>query len=130
MSICGIVGDSIALGIALLNPQCHANAVVGRSPATIAFVVPPSEFYKYGIISAGSNDPRNPNMRAQLYRIRQNLNAEKVVWIAPMYDVSRIQVRLVASIFHDKVVYFTPDKDGVHPKSYKTLNKDIEKFLH
>ena len=123
MAICGILGDSIALGIALAHPGCDTSAKVGRSThAILAHQLPQQQHYGYVVISAGSNNPRDPALRTQLCRIRATVKADKVVWIEPLNSaLARSMVREIAAQHGDSTQSFTRSRDGVHPRSYSAL---------
>lgn len=125
---CGMIGDSIALGIAQAHGHCDFNAVVGRSSAAIARESLPGN-YEWTVISAGSNDPDSRDLEANLQRIRAGLRAAKVVWILPMHARAAAVVRAVASAHGDKVQDFTPARDGVHPRSYGELLRAVQAVL-
>ena len=76
MAICGILGDSIALGIALAHPGCDVSAKVGRSTHAILAHQLPKKHYDYVVLSAGSNNPNDRALRDQLERIRASVDAD------------------------------------------------------
>lgn len=118
---CVAVGDSIAVGTgAALG--CETYAKVGAPSSSISGVYTSSGMC---IISAGSNDPTNPRLRANLIRIRGGIKCPRVLWILPMHSGAARVVRQVAAKFGDGVVGFTPGRDRVHPKSYKALANKI-----
>jgi hypothetical protein len=120
--VCGIWGDSIALGIAMAHPGCNVSAKIGRPSNLILSHPLPTKHYDYVIISAGSNNPRDGGLRTQLEGIRDKVDADKVVWIVPL-NSSRAAgiVRDVAAEHNDSVQMFNRSRDGVHPRSYTGL---------
>jgi hypothetical protein len=119
---CAIVGDSIAAGAGKYVPGCTVNAKIGiPSTAVIARVDPSAEI---NVVSAGSNDPDNPKLLANLVQIRER--AKRVVWILPIDARARAAVRAVAEAHHDPVVAFDPGGDRVHPRSEEALAKSID----
>jgi hypothetical protein len=122
MTICGILGDSIALGLALAHPGCDTSAKVGRSTHAILAHQLPQRHYDYVVISAGSNNPRDPALLDQLSRIRATVTADKVVWIEPLNsERARSMVREIAAAHGDSTQGFAQSRDGVHPRSYSAL---------
>lgn len=121
MGLCAIIGDSIALGLAMANPGCDVSAKVGR-PANIIANRTFSDAYEYAIISAGANNPRDPNLARQLQTIRDKTHARQVVWIVPLNSKRAASiVKEIAKTNGDEYQEFTVSNDGVHPKSYKNL---------
>lgn len=122
MSICGILGDSIALGLSLAHPGCDVSAKVGRSTHAILSHQLPQRHYDFVVISAGSNNPNDPALRSQLQRIRATVDADRVVWIEPLNSTrARTLVREVAADHGDATQRFDRSRDGVHPRSYGAL---------
>lgn len=118
---CAIVGDSIAVEAAQYLRDCKLNAKIGiPSGAVIARVDPSAEI---NVVSAGSNDPEEPNLRANLERIRER--AKRTIWILPAIPSARAAVREIAARHGDAVVSFAPGGDGVHPASAATLAQAI-----
>jgi hypothetical protein len=114
---CAVVGDSIALGVGTELHRCVVNATIGIPSTEIVGRVEQASIL---VVSAGSNDPRNPKLEANLRAIRARA-AQKVIWISPMDPVAAEAVRRVAKIHGDTVVHFAPRPDHVHPKSYPAL---------
>lgn len=119
---CGIIGDSIALGLALIS-SCEYKATRGISTQVIAARQLPN-CYDVGVISAGSNDRASyGRTTANLYKIRRKLCAKKVVWILPAHN--SYKVKSVAAALGDRTVYFKAGRDGVHPTSYFKLKRKV-----
>jgi hypothetical protein len=119
---CAIVGDSIAVAAGKYIPDCKVNAKIGiPSGAVIARVDPAAEI---NVVSAGSNDPDNPDLRANLEHIRARAN--RVVWILPIDTRARAAVEAVAAAHDDPVVSFAPGGDHVHPRSDSDLAHSID----
>ena len=122
---CALVGDSIALEAAQYLRGCKLNAKIGiPSGAVIARVDQSAEI---NIVSAGSNDPNEPNLRANLERIRGR--AKRTIWILPAIPSARAAVREVAARHGDPVVSFAPRGDGVHPASAVKLAQAIDAVI-
>ena len=122
---CALVGDSIALEAAQYLRGCKLNARIGiPSGAVIARVDPSAEI---NVVSAGSNDPAEPNLRANFERIRGR--AKRTIWILPAIASARAAVRAVAARHGDPVVSFAPRGDGVHPASAAKLAQAIDNAI-
>lgn len=125
---CAVVGDSIAFGFAQLERGCAASARVGRSAGAIARH-PIEGRFRWGVISAGSNNPLDPNLRDQLRLIRANLHADIVIWILPAHPRAAAIARAVAAERGDLVQAFAAGRDRVHPGSYPALRRDVRARL-
>jgi hypothetical protein len=122
---CAVVGDSIAVGAGQYMRSCKVNAKIGiLSSAVIARVDP---FVNVNVVSAGSNDPANPNLHANLENIRSR--ARRVIWILPIETRARAEVQAVATAHGDPVVSFAPSGDHVHPRSDFNLARSISAIM-
>jgi hypothetical protein len=122
---CAVVGDSIALGAGQHIGACRINAKNGiPSQAVIARVNSSADV---NVVSAGSNDPANPQLRANLERIRSR--ARRVIWILPIDSRARAKVEAVATAHGDPVVPFAPGGDHVHPRSDVALARSIAAIM-
>src|SRR5258708_21300245 len=65
---CAIVGDSIAAAAGPYVPACKVNAKIGIPSGAVIERVDSSA--DVNVVSAGSNDPDNPQLRGNLERIR------------------------------------------------------------
>jgi hypothetical protein len=88
MAGCLILGDSLALGIAVaLNASaghvCDFRARQGASTADIAKMYVAEQSYHLIIVSAGSNDRKNADLLNDLRTLRDRLAGRRVVWIYP-----------------------------------------------
>lgn len=119
MSLCGILGDSIAVGLAMANPGCSVNARVGINAAHMGSL---SGIYQWVAISAGSNPPARLR---DMERIRAGLRARRVIWILPRNRRAAAVVRQVAVAHGDRTVEFVSGRDGIHPRSYYALKRII-----
>jgi hypothetical protein len=118
---CAVVGDSVAVGAGQYMRTCRVNARVGiPSRAVIARV---DSSVDVDVVSAGSNDPANPNLRANLENIRSR--AHRVIWILPIEIQARAVVQAVATAHGDPFVSFAPAGDHVHPRSDIELARSI-----
>lgn len=126
---CGIIGDSIALGLALAaHMGCDQSAVVGRTPAAIA-AHPLPRSYDWAVISAGSNNPRRINIEPDLRRIRRSVHAKRVIWVLPHSPQAARVVYRVALSYGDGVQAFRAGRDNLHPRSYSALWRDVRDQL-
>jgi hypothetical protein len=121
---CLIIGDSIAVGVGSVSPQCETIARVGINSKN--FVVS----YKYipsartTVISLGSNDG-NADFSKYIANLRSKISG-KVVWILSANNSKARSITLkIARQNGDSVVYLSQFKstDGVHPKSYSSVAK-------
>lgn len=122
---CAIIGDSIADGLAALIPDCIVDAKVGIPSVAIIDRVHGADVL---IVSAGSNDPNNPSLQANLEKIREKATGS-VIWIRPNMERAAAAVMAVASRHGDMVVSFTAGRDKVHPKNYKTLARELKSLI-
>ena len=123
---CLAAGDSLIVGLAPYLHGCTINAKVGISSAAIIQRVGNANLL---IVSAGSNDPRNPRLEQNLRVIRGKSNAKRVIWILPQNRIAANTVLKVARFFGDSVVTFTPSRDGIHPKSYGVLAESVRRHM-
>jgi len=104
---------------------CKANAKIGiQSSAVIARV---DSLVDVNVVSAGSNDPANPNLRNNLETIRSR--ARRMIWILPIDTGARAKVQAVATAHGDPVVSFAPAGDHVHPRSDFELARSISAVM-
>ena len=127
---CLIAGDSIAVGAATAEglsprwrPACTVNAKVGIPSAQIIGRISAADLT---VISAGSNDPDNPRLFANLLAIRAKVTG-KVLWIVPVNSIAAGKVLNVAAHYGDATVTFTPGSDHVHPQSYLGIEQVIRR---
>jgi hypothetical protein len=120
---CAFVGDSIVTreGLGQFFPECEVVAEVGRSTRAMLGTVPPVDVV---VISAGSNDDPEGQLRVWLYQLR-NEAPGIVVWIAPAEENRAQIIYDVAAMNGDAVVRFEAGTDGVHPRSYSALARDV-----
>jgi hypothetical protein len=119
---CIAIGDSIAVGTGRAM-GCEIRAHVGWPSGKIVNLANGVK-QEICIISAGSNDPKNPKLLLNLKTIRGKIDCVKVIWILPVNSKAASSVRSAAK--NDCVVRFTPSKDNVHPKSYKKVVSTIK----
>jgi len=126
---CLIVGDSIAVGVSQVRPECKSIAKSGINSANwnkqhLNKLQPT----KTMIISLGAND-LGVNTEENIRQLRERAQADRVFWLLPSQRLKPDQVRavkFVAQDFGDTVIP-RPERDisadGVHPtyKGYKVL---------
>jgi hypothetical protein len=105
--------------------ECLVDARGGIPSAEVIAHVHPADVL---FVSAGSNDPRNPQLEDNLRIIRAKASAT-VVWIVPISPTAAAAVERVAATHDDPIVQFEPSSDGVHPKSYSELAIALRRFL-
>ncbi|WP_319530809.1 hypothetical protein [uncultured Cohaesibacter sp.] len=123
---CFLVGDSIGVGLSWHLKTCPASAKVGLSSKAVLKRTEPADVL---IVSAGSNDPDNKRLEANLKAIRDKSGATAVIWIEPRHKRASAIVRKIAQRNGDLVISFKAGKDRVHPRSYKRLARDVAQSL-
>jgi lysophospholipase L1-like esterase len=132
---CLIVGDSIAVGIATVKPECvsYSKGGINSKQWVNQNIQKTPLVAKNVIISLGSNDHKYVKTESELRTIRQLTKAERVYWVLPAgnlkaseVDIQHIQsvVQQVAKEYGDIVLPITRlQKDGIHPSwaGYKEL---------
>lgn len=122
---CMIIGDSIAVGVAMHRPECEVYAKGGINTAQFGKIYADKILEaKTVIISVGSNDHQYVPTNYELLKIRGRISADRVYWIMPQGNakeanvtISKIQgmVSKIANTMGDGVIHFTPSSDGIHP---------------
>lgn len=127
---CLIIGDSIAVGVSQVRPECRSIAKSGiNSRDWVAKNLTKLRPAKNLIISLGANDFKGINTEGHLRSLRTNAVADQVFWILPS---SKLKPRQVEAVWHialefDDVVIPRPENDisadGVHPtyQGYRRL---------
>lgn len=133
---CLIVGDSIAVGVGQVRPECQAIAKSGINSSNWnkqhLHKLKPTRVL---IISLGAND-LGVNTEENIRTLRSRAQAEKVFWLLPSQRLKPEQVRAVKFVAQDfgDIVIPRPEKnisaDGVHPtyKGYKEL-ADMTRYI-
>jgi len=127
---CLIVGDSIAVGVSQVRPECQAIAKSGINSSDWnkkhLHKLKPARTL---VISLGANDYQGINTEGHIRSLRTNAQADRVFWLLPSQRLKPRQVeavRQVAAEFGDTVIprpESNISNDGVHPtyKGYKIL---------
>lgn len=118
---CHIAGDSIAYGLGQLMTGCTLDAKVGIPSHDVIGRVQNADLL---IVSAGSNDPDNPSLAANLRAIRAKASG-RVLWVVPQNARAARLVQDIATKLNDPVVHFIAGPDGIHPKSYISLMRRV-----
>jgi lysophospholipase L1-like esterase len=126
---CLIVGDSIAVGVSQVRPECQSIAKSGINSANWNKLhLNKLQPTKTLIISLGAND-LGIDTEANIRKLREKAQAQRVFWLLPSQRLKPDQVRAVkfVAIEYGDTVIPRPEKDisadGVHPtyKGYKVL---------
>lgn len=131
MPACIFIGDSIAVGLAQAinrgGPVCDRAAQVGLGSSAILAQTLRASRYPIAIISAGSNNPRDPRLERDLVAMRQVLWRSRVIWVLPYHRNAAYLVTRVAFSFNDAVIDLAtfPSRDGVHPRNYAAVAQAI-----
>ena len=126
---CLIVGDSIAVGVSQVRPECQAIVKSGINSKTWndrhLHKLKPARTL---VISLGAND-LGINTEGHVRTLRTNAQADRVFWLLPSSRLKPHQVeavKQVAAEFDDTVIPRPENnisRDGVHPtyQGYKIL---------
>ena len=127
---CVVLGDSIAVGIALQRPEC---ALYGKSGITSV------EWNRKwngvdvnartAIISLGTNDLSVHSLSDHLRAIRARIHAGRVFWVMPNFNHTNLQqaqqtIRMIAEERHDQIIQtqkLSPDHIHPSPDGYREL---------
>lgn len=125
MIVCLMFGDSLAQFTAQAvkaaqGPACRVVARKGAGSAEIASWRYPPVSPSFVVISAGTNDARNPALARNLAAIRTRISAKRVAWLLPYDRQAALIVHRVAVSFRDSEMDLAayPSRDGIHPQSY------------
>ena len=122
---CEIDGDSIAVGLARLMPECRHSAENGITSAAVANRVQGSSFV---IASAGSNDWDPLEMTPPSLDLILERSRGRLILILPA-NKSRGVVADWAARHGVRTVSFTPGADGIHPRDYRKLASSVRAAL-
>lgn len=127
---CLIIGDSIAVGVSQVRPECQTISKSGINSAdwnrrNLQRLEPARTL----IISLGANDYRGIDTLHNIRRLRSQAQARKVYWILPSERLKPAQVKAVQQIAveYGDTVIARPESnisaDGVHPtyRGYQVL---------
>ncbi len=127
-----IIGDSIAVGVAMARPDCVSYSRGGwnswqwnKDYLSVASTRQPKTL----IISLGANDHKGVKTEQELRKMRAAIKADRVFWISPGAErkpVPQEAIEKIAKEYND-VVLPRPTQhmssDGIHPtgRGYKLL---------
>lgn len=129
---CMIIGDSIAVGVAMARPECVSYSRGGwnswqwnRDYLGIASSKP----MKTTIISLGANDHNGIKTEEELRKMRSTIKTERVFWISPGMERKPKQqtaVEKIAREYGDTILarpenQMSSDKIHPTPAGYRTL---------
>ena len=123
---CLIIGDSIAVGIGSVTPQCQTIAKVGINSKNFVVSHEHIPSSKTTVISLGSNDG-NADFSKYLNTLRNKITG-KVVWILSNNNAKARTIALnIARQHGDGIVYLSSfaSADGVHPKNYSLVANKV-----
>ena len=121
---CIVIGDSIAVGVGSVSPNCSTIAKVGINSKNYNIHYNHIPTANTTVISLGSNDG-NMDFSKYLESLRKKIKGN-VIWILPANNAkARNIVIKIASKYNDRTVRITNTIDNVHPKSYSQLRKKI-----
>ena len=127
---CLIVGDSIAVGVSQVRPECQSIAKSGiNSRDWTGKHLQKLRPTRTLIISLGANDYKGINTEGHIRSLRTNAQADRVFWLLPSQRLKPRQVEAVSQVaaeFGDTIIprpESNISSDGVHPtyKGYKIL---------
>jgi hypothetical protein len=124
---CAVIGDSITDMVQAFLPECDHNTKVGISSAAVLARVLAEPPRSVTVVSAGSNDPTNPRLAANLAAIRAH---GPVIWIVPsatagsVAQARRVVLKFVAD-HQEPNVQFTPGCCGVQARVHPIRPREI-----
>lgn len=130
MMDCVYIGDSIAVGLQQLEPNCGIYAKVGADTDFIVKHFSGTKAAGHAVITMGSNAPKNPHNYENALKLRKSLKVDFVVWVLPYDRTSAAAIRKVAQQFPDAIVdlHGIPSRDGVHP-NYKKASDIVQDII-
>lgn len=134
---CMIIGDSIAVGVAMVRKECVSYSKGGwnswqwnKDYLAKASTTPAGTV----IISLGANDHKGVKTEAELRKMRAAIQGKRVYWISPGMErkpVPQTAIEKIAAEYGDVVLPRPKDHmstDGIHPtgKGYKILGEQAK----
>jgi lysophospholipase L1-like esterase len=132
---CLLIGDSIALGIGLMLPECRTEARVGiTSRQFVDRLLSPREADRV-VISLGVNDGLSRYTIPNLRRVRESVHGGDVYWLLPAHHHhARAAIEAVAARYGDRLIDCAPEvgRDGLHPTTagYRRLGAMVRATGH
>jgi lysophospholipase L1-like esterase len=127
MADCLLLGDSIALGLAVAlkagGIACDVAARVGARSAELPRQIAAMGARPVVVLSTGTNDAPNADLEANLIGARMALGRARIVWILPYRRQSAYAITRIAFRFGDDLIDIAalPSRDHIHPASYRAL---------
>lgn len=132
---CLILGDSIGVGVSFFKKECVSYVKSGiNSTNFVKTYTDINKKTKTAIISLGTNDTDAVNTLESLTKLRESIQAEKVVWIMPSKTIKPKQnlvVRRIANQYKDSTLEISDmdlSKDKIHPtgNGYKSIANNVK----
>lgn len=131
---CLILGDSIAVGVHMVQPQCVAYAKSGWNSwqwNKDYLAKASTHNSKTVIISLGANDHKGIKTETELRKLRESIKGDRVFWIDPGQDRKPIPhdaMMRIAKEYNDTIIARPKNhmsSDGIHPTitGYKEIAK-------
>lgn len=120
---CLTIGDSIAVGVSRVAQhdkylKCGVLAHVGDTTKQVLEKYADADVdgvLPLTVISVGSNDDKNKTHLTEYITLRNKFHG-KVIWIMPANNhLAEDEIKLVSREFQDKIIYFIPGPDKIHP---------------
>lgn len=134
---CMVVGDSIAVGVAAVRPDCVSYSRGGWNSwqwNKDYLPVSSTKNPKTLIISLGANDHKGVKTEEELRKMRSSIKADRVFWISPGAErkpVPQQAIEKIAKEYGDTVLprpINDMSPDGIHPtgRGYKILGEQTK----
>jgi lysophospholipase L1-like esterase len=117
---CAILGDSLAVGVGISQPQCHINARVGITSQKFLIQYPTIMQANKTLISLGSNDGVARYTEDSMRLVRNKITTGEVTWLLSTNNQRAHDIaKKIAREFGDRIIESAPhiSRDGVHPTS-------------
>jgi hypothetical protein len=129
---CLVIGDSIAVGVAMIRTECLSYAKSGWNSSRWNkeyLHLATKNQYETVIISLGANDSKNIDTEAELRKMRSTIRGKRVFWISPGRErkpQAQAAMEAVAAEYGDTILARPKEHmsaDGVHPtmRGYREL---------
>lgn len=124
---CLVIGDSIAVKLGPLRPNCTVVARGGITSDEVLAMAPANTGFRTVIVSMGSNDAWANPVTGNLATLRKKYPSASFSWIAPRRDRHGLAVVAFAKQRGDRVVRLAdfPSRDTMHPDNYTDVAKQL-----
>jgi lysophospholipase L1-like esterase len=115
---CLVLGDSIAVGLGQVRPECAVVAISGITSERYVQTLLAPRRARTVIISLGVNDGDGVSIIDNLRLLRRTIAADTVYWLlAGTNPRARDAARAVAALYRDRLIDVAPlaGPDHVHP---------------